>query len=84
MPIGLFCRGLHDAGARKIFSSLAYKYIDVLILSGFRQCGGALQLPNHNFILRLSLVVSIVIQNIFLINDLLQHGILFYYSAGGT
>jgi len=65
MPIGLFCRGLHGVGARKIFSSLAYKYIDVLIRSGFRQCDGALQLPHHNFILRLSLAVSTAIQIIF-------------------
>ena len=65
MPIGLFCRGFNGAGARKVFSSLAYKYIDVPILSGFRQCDGALQLPRHNFILRLSLVVSTAIQNIF-------------------
>lgn len=33
MPIGLFCHGMHGAGARKVFSSLAYEHIDVLILN---------------------------------------------------
>jgi len=61
MPIGLFCHGLHGAGTRKVFSSLAYKYIDVLIRSGFRQCGGTLTLPHHNFILLLSLALSTAI-----------------------
>jgi len=41
MPIGFVCHDIHGAGSRKVFSSSAYKYIDVLIKSGFRQCSGA-------------------------------------------
>jgi hypothetical protein len=31
-PHRVVCHGLHGAGARKVFSSLAYECIDVLIL----------------------------------------------------
>ena len=51
MPIGFVCHGMHGAGSRKVFSSLAYKYIDVLIFNGFRQCSGTPYLSRYDFIL---------------------------------